>query len=124
MKLKTYLILGSVVTGLGLTIWSAAYLLNYSSWQHPAYLNDGIQLFGLALVCFAVPAFMAIMWGLRAFWRAAAASGLSPLQLAIIKWVGMEAVHLAWHEHNERVAAELTASVMGPVERKDPWSGQ
>jgi hypothetical protein len=122
MKLKTHLILGSILAGLACTVWSAVYLLNYSSWQHPAYLNDGIQLFGLALLFFAVPVIMAVMWGIRAFWRAAAASGMTPFQMAIAKWFAMEAVHLYWHEHNEQEAARLTESVMGPAERKDPWA--
>lgn len=124
MSLKTATALLSTGSAVACTVWAGTYLMRYNSWQpsHEQYLGDGIRMLGAALAFASVPVIMVIAWGIGQFRRAAAASGLSPLQLAIVKWIGMEAVHVAWHEHNEHEADELTASVMGPKERKDPWS--
>lgn len=124
MRLSTAIGTGCVIGGGIVTIFAGIHLMNYSPWQHPQDLTTGVQLLGVALALFGVPAVMIAIWALRQFRQAAAASGLTPLQMAIARWFAMEAIHLAWHEHNEREAERLTESVMGPVVRKNPWPGQ
>lgn len=121
MKQTTAAVIVCIIAGTISAIVAGVYLMSYTPWQHPQYLTSGVQFLGVALIFFAVPAVMAVIWGLRQFRRAAAASGLTPFQMAIARWFAMEAIHLYWHEHNEREAQRLTDSVMGPAERRDPW---
>jgi hypothetical protein len=78
-----------------------------------------VQLGGAALILFAVPAAMIVVWFFRQVRAQARSLGLTPGQAALAEFALMEFVHHEWAEHNRAWSARLTDSVMGP-ERRQP----
>jgi hypothetical protein len=115
MRLKTAAGLASTVAGLGCLVAAGYEGLHYSAWADPGALGGMLRWGGAALVFFAVPAALAVIWFARELHREAGKLGLSPAQAAMIQLAVMEAAHREWSRYNQEWSEELTQSVMGPV---------
>jgi hypothetical protein len=120
MKTATTVALGSAAGSAASVVMAAVEGLRYSPWGDPGALDLMVRLVAAALLLAVFPAALLVVTAARQFGRAARASGLTPLQMALGEAVVMTAVDYAWHEHNVREAARLTDSVMGP-ERTGLW---
>jgi hypothetical protein len=114
MRAKTAVALASIAGGLGCVVGAGYEGLHYSSWANPGALNYMVQLGGAALVLFAVPAAMIVIWFCRQLGAQARALGLSPAQAAVAEVAVMELVHREWARRNREWSEHLTESVMGP----------
>jgi hypothetical protein len=112
-----------MLTGLILAVIAIATLLRYSPYENPGALPAGMWLATLAVVLIGAPAVLlagSIIAGNRRRYRAWLAT-LTPEQRTAARLAaGVAALgaDLAWHEHNKRKDARLSASVMG-MERRD-----
>lgn len=114
MRTKTAVALAATAGGTVMTAYAGIYLMNYSPWEHPQDLTDGIRCLCVAVALLLVPAAMIVHWFIGEVRRQARQVNLSPwVQIA-----ALEIVHHEWSEANRRWSAELTDSVMGPSERK------
>lgn len=115
MRLKTAAGLSSLAAGLGCLVAAGYEGLHYSSWANPGALDGMVRWGGAALVFFAVPAAMIVIWFARELHRQAGKLGLSPMQAAMIEFAVMEVAHRRWSDYNQAWSDELTQSVMGPA---------
>jgi len=122
MRIKGWIALGSTAAGIALLVAAVGQGLAYNELTDPGALGAMVDL-GLASLAFLlVPAVMIIAWFVREARREIARSGLTPRQVALGEAALMAGAHYEWSRHNERVSAELTASVMGPErEAGGPW---
>jgi hypothetical protein len=114
MRLKTAAGLASTAAGLGCLIAAGYEGLHYSAWADPGALGGMLRWGGGALVLFAVPAAMIVIWLARELHREAGRLGLSPMQAAMVELAVMEVAHHEWRRVNQEWSEELTRSVMGP----------
>lgn len=114
MTAKTAVALVSVAGGLGCTVGAGYEGLHYSELDNPAALNHMVQLGGAALILFAVPAAMIVIWFCRQLRAQARSLGLTPGQAALAEFAVMELVHHEWAKHNREWSERLTERVMGP----------
>jgi cytochrome bd-type quinol oxidase subunit 2 len=122
MSIKAGIGLGSAAAGIALLVAAADQGLAYSELDNPGALNSMVDLAVASLAFLLVPAAMIATWVVRGLRREIARSGFTPRQVAIGEAVIMAGAAYAWHEHNERVSAALTESVMGPERGADgPW---
>lgn len=122
MRPKTAVILISIAGLLTSWITAVAAGLNYSAWADPGALTIAVRWFFAGLLFLVVLIALLVISAFRKFRRTAAASGLSPWQLALGEAAVIAVADYAWHEHNRRESAKLTKSVMGP-ERTELWPG-
>lgn len=120
MRTKTAIALACTAGGLGCTIGAGYEGLHYSAWANPGALNYMVQLAGAALVLFAVPAAMAVIWVVRQYARTMRGLGLTPAQSLAVQVSLAAVVGEIWAEHNREWSERLTESVMGP-ERDGQW---
>jgi len=114
MRAKTAVALVSIAGGLGCTVGAGYEGLHYSAWANPGALGHMVQLAGAALILFAVPAAMIVVWFCRQLAAQARSLGLTPGQAALAEFAVMELVHHEWAKRNREWSAQLTESVMGP----------
>jgi len=113
MSIKLKVAAGAVIAGISGLVVAVQQGLAYNEETDPGALN-AMVVFGIASVAFLlVPAAMIAWWFIGQVRREITRSGLTPRQVALGEAVLMAGAHYAWSEHNERVSAELTASVMG-----------
>lgn len=115
MKTKTAAALASVAGGLGCTVTAAYEGLHYSPWADPGALTGMVRWGAVALILFAVPAAMIVIWFAGELHRAAGRLGLSPAQTALVEFAVLETAHHEWSKYNQAWSDHLTESVMGPT---------
>lgn len=81
--------------------------------EDPGAAGIMIWLGAAAAVMFSVIVVRLAVWFVREVIKVQRASGLTPMQMALLEGAAMEGAHLLWAEHNRRVDAELSISVMG-----------
>jgi len=114
MKPKTAAALASIAGGLGCLVAAGYEGLHYSAWADPGALNGMVRWGAAALILFAVPAAMIVIWFAGELNRASRRLGLSPGEAALIQFAVMETAHHEWAKYNREWSGRLTDSVMGP----------
>lgn len=108
----------SVITGVALLPVAADKLFAYSPYGNPAAGQAGLRLGIASVVLTGVPLLLLIVrhaWRSYCRYRAWKAT-LTPQEqfaLTMAETALLIGGHLIWHDHNKRVSAALTASVMG-----------